>query len=263
MPRPAVVALAAALLLGASFGATPFAGASYPVLPASDGGELLSNLSAPVLDPGGSGPIGYELANPFAATMSSIRLEFGVYAFSAYPGNSTSPLPASGVPALAGPNGTGSSVTVLIGALPPGGTYPGPSGSELAVSAPSSAPSGTFSIRTALTFTEGGSVYRFESRGYFSTAQWENATLLTNRTSTLNLSRLGVSGVLPETAVLVEGPSLAPWIDAILGGSIVLAAVGGYVAWRRGPGSSSGARPAAPSQSAPRALGTSRTSDGD
>ncbi len=265
MPRKAPVDLLLGLLLAGALvvGAAAPASAAYPTLPASDGGQVLSNLSAPVLAPGSSGAFGFRLANPLAGPMTSVTLSFGFYSFVAFPGNASAVPPTGETPTFSGPGTSGTNGSITLASLAAGSSFDVPDDERISVSAPGGAPDGTFALRFALSFTEGSVAYRFESRGFFSDAQWANATLLPNGASTLNLTRLGVSGVLPETAVLVRADTITPILYGILAASLVLAAAGGYVAWRRGPGSRSGERPAPRPQSAPSAFGKSRTSDGD
>jgi hypothetical protein len=262
----AVLALGVTLLAVVVGGALPttVAASAYPPLPVADGAALLADLSAPPLAPGASEPFGFALRDPFNDPMTAISLSFAIYAFVPFPGNGSAPLPAGGTPSFAGNNASGSSATVSLPTLAPGARYPSSGSTGLSLRAPAATPDGTFEIRAGLTFSEGSTTYRFESRGFFSAAAWANATLpIPNGTPTLNLTRLGVSGVLPETAVLVRAPSIDPVLYALLGGALVLAGLGGYVAWRRGTGSRSGARGPPDPQSAPRTFGNRRTRDGD
>jgi len=265
VPKPALLAPAlSVLLVVGGLAVLPAACAvGYPTLPVSDGGRFLSNLSAPTLAPGASGTLSFTVSNPLAGALSDVVLTLQVYGFNAFPGNATGPLPSAGASLFSGVGSNGSAQVLSIGTIGPGGSYSAPGNTSVAVSAGSSAPSGTYAIRTSLAFTIGGVGYRLESRGFFSASQWASATTLPNNASTLNLSRLGVSGVIPETALLVETNSIAPWLYGVLAASLILAAAGGYVAWRRTSRSSSGARTPPPPQKARTALGRSRRSDGD
>jgi hypothetical protein len=235
---------------------------AYPTLPAGLAGPVLSNLSAPVLSAGGSGAIDFVLANPFSGPMSSVVLTLGLYAFSPSPGGSTGPLPSPS-PVLVGGNSNGSATSVDLASLPAGGHWAAPGDVSISVEAPGGTPTGTFDLRSAVSFTEAGRAYLLESRGYFTDSAWASATGGPNGTSTLNVSRLGVSGIVPESAVLVRPSPVAPWLYGVLGASLLLAGVGGYLAWRRGPGSRSGKRAPPDPQRAASAFGNSRTSEGD
>jgi len=243
------VTLAFVLLLTA---AVPARAGTTPPIPITSDPGFLSDLSAPVLAPGGEGIVSYTLGDPLSVPISNVALTFELYLFSPAPGGSSAPVP-SGAMELSTTNRTGASVVLSYPALPPRGSVPG----SLGVAAGGGAPEGGYAVRTMLTFTANGSAYRFESRGYFSTATWEAATLPNGAdgASQLNLSRLGVDGITPETAV---GVHTDPWLVPILvlaGAGIVLAGIGGVYYFRWGPGSRSGAnRPEAP-QSAPSALG--------
>jgi hypothetical protein len=258
--RRAASSIAAALLLLSIVSAGDAAAAGAPPLPIADDGKFLPSISLPTLAPGGTELLSFQLSNPMGTTLANLSLSFEFYAFNPAPGTGAGPLPSS-APGFAQTNGSWG----------PNATFPLPSlagGASLALSdavrAPPSAPEGTYAVRTSLTFVANGTGYRLWSAGHFAPALWSSATTGPNGTSVLNLSRLGVSGVLPETALEVRSPALSYALYAILGAAVVLAAVGGYWAGRRGPGSRSGAKRAPPAESqAPSALGKRRTRDGD
>ncbi len=249
--------VAAVLVLGA-VGALPAGtrGSGYPPLPASDFGAFLEGLAAPTLAPGTSGEVTFTLHDPLPVALSSIVVNVAVYAFNAYPGNATGPVPGASV-ALAGAGPSG--VNRTLAALAPGAS----ASLGVGVAASSAAPQGTYAVRTAVAFTANGTGYRLESRGYFAASAWAAATSGPNGTTQLNVSRLGVSGVVPETAVLVRANPfpIVLWVLVGVGGAV--AAAGAYFAARERAGSTSGTRPARELRSAPRAFGKSRTSDGD
>lgn len=232
--------------------ATAPARAAPPLLPLADASRLLSGLTLPPADAGGSSALSWAVGDPVGAPLENVTLRFEFYAFNAYPGNATAPLPGDG-PQFAG---AGVSSTESLGVV----GLAGANGS-LTVTVPDGAPAGTYAVRTQLTFTANGTGYRLASRGFFTEAQWGAATS-TNGSSTLNVSRLNVSGVVPETALLVRPPApTALW--ALLGVALVLAAAGGYYAWRAAGKSSSGASAPPPPSRAPKALGKRRKRAGD
>ncbi|HEY6238955.1 MAG TPA: hypothetical protein VIZ68_07215 [Thermoplasmata archaeon] len=260
-PRPSgrrLLVLLIALVVAAAALPTPADGAGFPELPLGSDGGFLYDLNAPVLAPGGSGPLTLSLGNPLGVTISSVRATLALYAFNAYPGNATGGLPAD-APTLSVGGQVGATVTLDAGDLASGSS----SSFSVSIDPPAGCPSGTFALRTSVEFTINGTAYRLESRGFFSDALWASATDGPNRTSTLNLTVLGVSGVVPETGVLVRANPYPPVLYVVLAVAFVLAGAGGYYAWRRGPRSRSGARDPEPPSQAPSALGKRRTSDGD
>jgi len=231
-----VTAVCASTLLwvGVPAGAAPF-----PALPVAYGATFLSNLSGPDLAPGGSGTISFQVADPgtFGA-ISSVVLTLDVYAFNAFPGNATSQVTSAGTPVLVTSGASATEVNVSMDPLAPGH---GESGSVGVVTS-ASTPTGTFAVRTALAFVANGTPYRLESRGWFSDSLWAAATELPNGSLTLNLTTLGVSGVVAETSILVSSSNWDWALGLILGASIVLVGAGAFVYFRRESKSSSGAR---------------------
>jgi hypothetical protein len=238
VPASLVPILLAVLVVVPAVRAAPGVPGAVPPLPVGLDREFLGNLSAPSLNPGGGGSIGYSLADPLPAAMVGTVLSFGVYAFNGFPGNATGTVPVAGAPILTTPTTSGPSANVSIGTLSAGRSVTG----SIGIATATTTPSGTFAIRTELTFSSNGSSYRLASRGWFSAAQWANATELPNGSVTLNLSRLGVSGVLPETAVLVTSTDLAWGLFAVAAAGIVLVGAGAWVYFRRTSKSSAGAR---------------------
>ncbi|MCI4325415.1 MAG: hypothetical protein L3K00_06010 [Thermoplasmata archaeon] len=237
---------------------------SPPTAPIASWGRFLTGISVPAVAPGASEVVAFTLQDPLGVPMSGILLTFGVYAFNAYPGNATGAVPGGG-PVFSGNGvGAGSSVTIGVGNLTPNGTaFSSPGSISLIVAAPAGAPQGTYAIRTSVSFLAGGSAYLLESRGFFSASEWANATAPPGAPSTLNVSRLGVSGVLPETGLLVRSNPFPVALSLVLAGAVVLAALGGYWAVRRGPRSKSGANAGPPPNQAETAFGNNRSNDGD
>jgi len=250
-------ALLAAVLMTSAL--VPSARAAFPPLPLADDGRFVSGLTAPVLAPGSSGTVSLELSDPLgAADLLDTSLSIGIYAFNAYPGNATQSVPAGAI-SLSASGRSGSNLTLSLGTVVPGA----PVAVQIAVASASSAPSGTYALRFQLEFMANGTSYLLDSRGEFTDAEWAAATAGPNGTSTLNLTTLGVSGIVPETGVLVQANPFPTALAVILAASLILAAAGGYYAFRRAPRSRSGAAtPDDPSQ-APTALGKRRKSDGD
>jgi hypothetical protein len=257
---PATTVLAVVLLAISVLPQRAIASGPPPALPIGAGNHVVGGLEAPVLSPGTSGTIQLVLADPLTAPVSAVVVGIEVYAFNAYPGNSSQPVPSGAVELRNGSGSWGPNASWSDPAmLRPGG----PTSVGFAVEAPGGSPVGTYAIRVQVSFVSNGTEFLLLSRGFFTASTWAAGTNGPNGTSVLNLSRLGVSGVVPETAVLVEPPSPALPLYGILAASIVLAAVGAFYVWRRGPGSISGSVGAPEAINADSALGNSRTSDGD
>jgi hypothetical protein len=248
-------ALVGVLLLTLSVGGNTSA-AAYPVLPDQDWSPILSGLSGPTLTPGQSGVISFQLGNPLPVEMSSAKIALEIYAFSPSDGGAVQNPPAGSTPSLASGGLTFNATKPL---LAPNGTWTG----GLPVTAPSTAPTGDYAVRISVRFSVNATAYLLESRGYFSSSAWAAATEYPNGTPTINASRLGVSGVIPETSILVRSPSPPVAIYVLLGVGLGLAALGAYWWTRSDSNSRSGARRRSPPQSAPTAFGSNRRSAGD
>jgi len=258
--RRAAVLLVLAICLGLGVSGMPVAGAApYPTVPLGLDRWFVSNLTGAELAPGGGGSISFTIGNPLTGVaISSTLLTLQVYAFNAFPGNATSTVDISAPPVLVSASGSGSSVNESLGTIPSGAVVAG----SIAVQSSATTPSGTFAVRIALRFVAGGADYLLESRGWFTDAQWAAATAEPNGSVDLNVSALGVSGVVPETSVLVSSSNLSNAIYAVLGAGVVLVGVAAWLYFRP-PKSSSGVRNVPADIQAPSALGNSRTRDGD
>ncbi|MCI4335311.1 MAG: hypothetical protein L3K04_06795 [Thermoplasmata archaeon] len=251
--RAALACLLGALLLG------PALAQATPPLPIQQGSALLSALSLPAATPGSSSKLAYVVTDPFGSALSNLSLVFALYAFNPSPGTGATSLPL-GAPQFVGASGAASSLTLRGPDLVSGATWYTP----VELSVPSGAPLGTYAVRDSLVFTMNGSAFQFESRGFFGASQWASATVLPNGSPTLNLSRLGVSGVLPETGLLVSDSAPVTFtLDLLLAAALVFAGVGAYLAGKRPAGSKSGAVGPPREKAAPTAFGKRRKSDGD
>lgn len=229
----------ALLLLGTGL-PVPASGGSAPPLPLGLSRAFLGNLSAPALAPGSTGTVAFTVADPLPSALDSVVVTLEVYAFNGFPGGGPSFAPVAGAPDLTTPTSSGPIANVTVGTLANASVYRG----SVGVVTSDSTANGAYAVRTALSFTlaTNGTAYLLESRGWFTPSAWQAATELPNGSVTLNLSRLGVSGVTPETAVEVAASDWGWVLGAVLAGSVVLVGAGAWVYFRRGPGSTSGAR---------------------
>ena len=259
-PATAAAVIVAGLVLLAS--APSVRATSDPTPPLALDRELLSNLSAPSVGPGVSSAVRFSLYDPaFFGQLTRVVLDLDVYALNGYPGNDVGSLPVADAPVLENGSASGLSVNVSLPSLDPGESSPG----SVAVVTSAATPSGTYAVRTALSFVENHTGYLFESRGWFNESAWENATEGAGGSATVNASRLGVSGILPETAIYVAPSGWPLALGALLAAGLILVGLGAWLYFRKGPGSRAGAAndPAPGATNAPSAFGRSRKSPGD
>ncbi len=221
--------LAVAVLLVASAVSPAAEAAGAPTLPIALDRFFLENLTGAELNPGAGGAISMNVHDPLGAAMSTTVLTVGIYAFNAFPGNATSQVEVASAPLLSNATTSGLEVNESLGTLASGETEP----LSLAVQSGDSTPSGTFAVRTALAFVENGTSYHLASRGWFTAAQWSAATSGPNGTVDVNLTTLGVSGILPETSVLVSSNDFSYVLYGLLGAGVVLVAAGAWLYFRR------------------------------
>ncbi len=268
--RSRIGPVALAFLLGFAVALVPLPvgrAASVEPLPVATGPKFLTGLTVDPTEPGASVPLTFSLSNPLDHPVTGGELTFGLYAFNPSPGTGSEAVPDGAAelsaPAVAGGAAQqGINISLAVPTLAAGATN---WSVPVTFLASASAPQGTYAIRDRLTFTSDGGAFELASIGNFPRDVWENATVLPNGTPTVNLTRLGVSGILPETAVLVRSTtSLDLALYLVLGAAGALLLAGAYVGLRRRrPGSTSG-RSSAPEESqAPSAFGKRRTKDGD
>jgi hypothetical protein len=235
----ALIALGLVVLLPTVVLPAPGEANPYPPLPIELGRQLVGNLSGPSLAPGASGSLGFTVNDSLPGAIQGVTLTVQVYAFNGFPGGAPS-LALASAPILTTPTTSGPSANVSVGSLTSGEVFRG----SVGVATGSSTPTGTYAVRSALSFTlaANATAYRLESRGWFNDSTWRAATELPNGSVTLNLSVLGVSGVSPETAILVSSSDWDWVLGAVLAAAIVLVGAAAWVYFRRGPGSTSGAR---------------------
>jgi hypothetical protein len=240
----------------------PAGGASatvYRPLPVFTGNHLLGNLSGPTLNAGSSGTMGLTVQDLLAVPMTGIALTLTIYALGSGAGPATSPIGNALTPIMTGTNGqSGGNITFPLPSLLRGQIAT----VTIPVATSPSTNAASFLVRTALAFVANGTHYFLESRGWFSPAVWQGATELPNGSATLNLTQLGVSGVTPETSIIVQTSSFTWVVAALIGVTLAFVGLGAFFYFRR-TRSSAGAKRSPGTSQAPSALGKSRNKDGD
>ncbi|HLY76439.1 MAG TPA: hypothetical protein VKT21_00980, partial [Thermoplasmata archaeon] len=170
--------------------------ASYPVLPDTTWSPILGTLEGPTLTPGGAGAVTFRVTDPLPEAMLGAHVFLQVYAFNPTDGGAVQAPPPGSSPTFPGGtlgnNSTRSSLAVGTGW-----------NASVPVTVPATALTGDYAVRFAVSFSMNNTSYLLESRGFFSAGAWAAATAYPNGTPTINASRLGVSGVVPETSILV------------------------------------------------------------
>lgn len=220
-----VVPLALAFLLVAVAVSAP-PGAAEDFGTVGNVNKLINVVASPQLTPGDSGAFDFQLNSTYTSPMFHVRLNVSIYEYAtidtALPVNGSWPYP---YPILQDANGsrgrewrwaptgpvqprtvTNLSFTVLTSAdstlMPYGSLFN----------------QASYFLRFWLEFDDTANAtgvhYRFASKGFFSTAQWDRATNTSNTSpcvapscrGNLNLTILGVDGLLPDSAFGVLQP---------------------------------------------------------
>jgi len=235
-----------------------------PPLPSPEPAGLLE-LSTSTTTPGTSVTVGLIVTDDLGTAIENASLQVAFYRFDVNgvtqglsPGDAWAPTFSGGsaLPAGASGRAQGLSGNFTLPSLPPGGE----AHLSLPVSVPSSAPPGSYLLRDRLVVNTSQAEYLLASRGYFPDALWQRATLASNGTPLLNLTLLGVSGVVPESALGVLSPWVTPILLGILVTALAVAAGVGIHLFRQGrragkAQSRTGARGDPDRNQAPRAFG--------
>ena len=177
----------------------------------------LSGFHTPQIVPGSSGSYGFTVRNRYNGTLVNASLTIEIYKWATLEdakdiGNISDPPRIS--------EGRGQSYTAAIFSLGPNQT----ASFKISIGTGKQTPQGTYFVKQMMNFSYNGSRLLMKSRGFFSGKEWDNATTDTNGSRAvggINLTMLGVDGILPDSSFSVKEP-IPMWPLAILIGLTVL-----------------------------------------
>lgn len=197
--------------------------------------RIISVVSTPQLEPGGSGAIEIMLFNPYNFTISSISLKLSIYSYS----STNSHMAAASIPPSEEPVFGGSGLVAYRNIT----SLDSLQSSYLNFTVDTTSSTrhgdffnvGTYYVSTYISFEHGNSTIRMASEGTFSSSQWNK--ILVNGSGGMSLNytylngTLGYQGITPDTSFTVNTPSplYLIWIAGGLGAFFAAAA---YVLYR-------------------------------
>jgi len=187
-----------------------------------------ADYTTPVIRPGETGVLNFTIENRYEGDITNLRLSTEIYRYATIE-TSRNISRISSMPGFAPDNGhtlneRGNIAYQHIDLLEPNSTYK----IRYYITTSKSTAQGTYFVRVEMYFNYNGtgedSEYHMRSRGYFSDELWDNATTKhegdTDRThgntGNINLSVLGVDGILPDTSFAVKNP-IPKWPLYLLG----------------------------------------------
>jgi hypothetical protein len=153
----------------------------------------LSDFTTPVIRPGDSGTYNFTVRNRYNVTITDVRVEVSVYMWATIEEARELSKVKDPVPRL---EGGGTSVTREFDEIAPKASVP----VRVEITTTDDTLKGTYFVRHRVTFTYEGEAFRMDSRGYFTSEQWEGFDY-----SNLHY-QLGTAGVVPDSSFSVKDP---------------------------------------------------------
>ena len=177
----------------------------------------LSDFHTPQIVPGASGSYGFAVRNRYNGTLENASLTIEIYKWATLEeardiGKISDPPKIS--------QGSRQSYTAPVFSLGPNQT----ASFKISIDTGKQTPQGTYFVKQMMDFSYNGSRLLMKSRGYFTSKEWDNATTNVNGTRAvggINLTMLGVDGILPDSSFSVKEP-IPLWPLALLIGLTVL-----------------------------------------
>lgn len=196
-------------------------GAYAEVTETSDPGKankILSDFSTPIIRPGELGTLAFNVTNQYEGGFSDVEFTAEIYRYA----NLDLEKDVSEVehPPVFKSSGT-TAVTQDLTPIPSNDSFP----NRYTLKTDRSTEKGVYFVRFMIEFTYDltGNESVMKSKGYFSDSLWENATKRPGSTDepyyagSINITLLGVNGILPDTSFSVKKP-IPRWPQYLLGG---------------------------------------------
>jgi hypothetical protein len=177
----------------------------------------LSDFHTPQIVPGASGSYGFTVRNRYNGTLENASLTIDIYKWATLE-------EAQDIGKISDPprisQGGRQSYNAPVFSLGPNQT----ASFKISIDTGKQTPQGTYFVKQMMNFSYNGSHLLMKSRGYFTNKEWDNATTNVNGTRAvggINLTMLGVDGILPDSSFSVKEP-IPLWPLALLIGLTVL-----------------------------------------
>ena len=198
-----------ALIIVISFAVT---GASAQDMGRPDRVPSMGDFHTPLISPGDAGEFSFNLTNRYEHPIENATLTVGIYMYATLE-EAKNITEVHHAPVII--ESSSSSITFFFRNIQPWNNIT----VAFTISTFSDTPQGTYFIRTMMNFSYLGEQYVMKSRGYFSKQDWDYATRpeARNETGGINLTYLGVDGILVDSSFTVKEP-MPVWPLAVLVG---------------------------------------------
>ena len=178
----------------------------------------------PTIEPGDRGTLRFNVTNRYELPMTNVTLEIGIYRWATI--EDSKPVErVRNAPEISGCSYPSwekldaHTIVIRMGTLTPNLNTT----LEITIRTRDDTPEGTYFVRAMIRFDyDNMSGIEMRSRGYYTQSEWDAATRRSEENPAgLNLSALGVSGIVPDTSFSVRSP-MPIWPLAILIALIVI-----------------------------------------
>lgn len=222
MLKKALVVFSISMLLASVVSACPTGSAlDSTVTDVSDPGranKILGDFSTPIIKPGESGTLALNLSNYYTSSFQDLSLTAEIYRYADLD-LSKNISKVTKPPVFETSSET--SYSFQMQELPSNDTHP----IEYDLNTKEDTEEGVYFVRFKFNFEYAGTGNEslMKSKGYFTDSEWENATERPGTTDqtyyagSINITHLGVNGILPDTSFSVK-TQIPRWPQYLLGG---------------------------------------------
>ncbi len=181
-----------------------------------DVNRIFKDISSDTIRPGEHGTLTYVLHNPYPQSMTDVRLRVEIYSYSTLDVNKPIQEVSSPPRFVSSRNTYNSFIHPLL-----------EPGQEITIrhrmETSRSTPKGVYFLRFEILFDYEGSEQLMRSKGFFTRDEWYHAERLPGEadrpyySGSLNITYLGVNGIVPDTSFTVKTP-IPRWPQYALGG---------------------------------------------
>jgi len=162
------------------------------------------NFTTPQMIPGDTGTLSFSLTNRYDQSISDVSVTIEIYLYA----NIHESKNLSRVNKIPNFINSGNQTTIKMWNSIESGNDHTKRDAIFRIKSWEGTEQGTYFVRFRLDFEYNGNRYTMKSRGHFSNEEWEEATTNTSTgdPGNINITKLGVSGIIPDTTFGVKKP---------------------------------------------------------